>query len=332
MSKRINWVDTLKGIGMILIFTGHNLSSSNLLYGFISTFHVPLFFFCAGFFCKKEGKFINYFKTKFKHIMIPYFIFSICALLFFTLKDNFTCDQIIYNIQTIASGVRNSLICPALWFLPCIFCMYILNCFLLKITKNKLKIVLIIAILIKIMILILISSNKISIPSMFWNFDSCLYYYVWMALGMNLYDIIIKNTQKKTDVIKKSLKIICNCLIVVLMLIVYFKKIDFLSQYLNIQNYVFQNIIMDGISFIFICFCISISIAIQKIEILNIIGRESLYLCCTETIAKVIIGEIVSLVGLSVVVNNSLCAIIYSLILICTLCYIKKHLDKNRKV
>ena len=61
--KRNDFIDFLKGIGIILVVIGH-VSQNERINDFIYSFHMPLFFFISGFLFnyKKE----NFTKNKFK--------------------------------------------------------------------------------------------------------------------------------------------------------------------------------------------------------------------------------------------------------------------------
>ncbi|WP_421672468.1 acyltransferase family protein [Raoultella terrigena] len=75
--SRFDWVDTLKGIGIILVVAGHIFGS--YISGFIYLFHMPLFFFLAGYlYSPKPLK--QYLKNKSSNLLIPYSKY----LLFFT--------------------------------------------------------------------------------------------------------------------------------------------------------------------------------------------------------------------------------------------------------
>lgn len=77
VNNRTFWVDTLKGIAIILVILGHIKNPfSNLIY----SFHMPLFFMIAGFFIKTEASFFNFFKKNFNRLMIPFFIFAFIGL------------------------------------------------------------------------------------------------------------------------------------------------------------------------------------------------------------------------------------------------------------
>ena len=50
MSKRINYIDVARGIGILLVVMGHNdfAAISPFMHKFIYSFHMPLFFFLGG--------------------------------------------------------------------------------------------------------------------------------------------------------------------------------------------------------------------------------------------------------------------------------------------
>ena len=98
-TKRLDWIDIAKGIGIILVVLGHTLvpqvretDFAGFLWIFIYNFHMPLFFFLSGYLFEKglphytnKGKFIL---GKLQYLMLPYLIFSTFAYLFigFSLK------------------------------------------------------------------------------------------------------------------------------------------------------------------------------------------------------------------------------------------------------
>jgi len=66
MKKHEEWIDNLKGLGIIIIVFGHSCyPSDSILIRYVFTFHVPLFFFISGFLFtrKKEVNTFNYIRS-----------------------------------------------------------------------------------------------------------------------------------------------------------------------------------------------------------------------------------------------------------------------------
>lgn len=84
MKERDSQLDVLKGIGIVLVVFAHTYKGC--LSGLIYLFHMPLFFFLS-------GAALNYSKNRndmlkrFKHIMVPYFTFSLVCFLYWVLIE-----------------------------------------------------------------------------------------------------------------------------------------------------------------------------------------------------------------------------------------------------
>ena len=128
LKSRIEWIDTAKGIGIILVVLAH-IWLAKEGYHYINSFHVPLFFFLSGYlmnFEKYDGvmKFIT---GKFNNIVVPYFWFSLLTYLYWLLIER----RFSGNAVSPADAFINILIAPgsdqylphnpAIWFLPCLF-------------------------------------------------------------------------------------------------------------------------------------------------------------------------------------------------------------------
>ena len=77
-----NKISVAKGIAIILMVIGHSWTKSGLE-GFVNLFHVPLFFFTAGY-CFKISYFsapMIFLNRRLKGILLPYFFLvdSVCA-------------------------------------------------------------------------------------------------------------------------------------------------------------------------------------------------------------------------------------------------------------
>lgn len=146
MKKRINYIDIARAFAMIFIVMGHTIVHSancHIIFKFLYSFHVQLFFIISGITFKiKEESFINFFKNKFIRIMIPYFVWAILFIIPYLMfgnnvgenlgtKGTFELKNILINILY---GVgKNSALKQntSLWFLPALFSMEILYYFII---------------------------------------------------------------------------------------------------------------------------------------------------------------------------------------------------------
>ena len=71
MKERITWVDSAKGIGILLVFMGHLVEVSwPGMWAY--SFHLPLFFFLSGYLFSVKTSFRDFLKKKAKSILLPY--------------------------------------------------------------------------------------------------------------------------------------------------------------------------------------------------------------------------------------------------------------------
>lgn len=79
--KRLDYLDMVKGIGIILVVIGHSTYVAEGVLTWLASFHMPLFFMVSGMlFCHKDSTgepFFPYMKRRFCGTMIPYFWFSL---------------------------------------------------------------------------------------------------------------------------------------------------------------------------------------------------------------------------------------------------------------
>ena len=131
MEKRLDWVDSARGLAMILVILSHCLtivtSTFPYLNKLILSFHMPLFFFISGLFAKPiRGSVGNFFSTKAKHFLLPQLLLCFLRLiediLFVTLKKGNVSE-----IQWINWD----------WFLPVLFMCSVLYSFILTLIKQR---------------------------------------------------------------------------------------------------------------------------------------------------------------------------------------------------
>jgi fucose 4-O-acetylase-like acetyltransferase len=143
--KRINWIDLVKGFGIVLVIYAHNFP---YLETYIYGFHMPLFFFISGLFHPKELS-LTIVKKRAKQILIPYFIWSFLLFLFWFFIGRKFGDSNSLNLSAFKNfigifyaqgGVEYMNWGIPMWFLPAIFLNLIIFGFVKKIKRNSYQI------------------------------------------------------------------------------------------------------------------------------------------------------------------------------------------------
>lgn len=179
--SRVSWVDTAKGLAIVLVVYGHALEgtyadmsfnsiSYNLQHSLIYSFHMPLFFILSGYFVhswlKREIKLAV--KQKATSLLIPYIIWSLLqgALMVIT-----------HSKSTLQLGWKTLFIIPIrpidqFWFIYALFFGFIVFYYLHKLFRN-------IQFIIIVTFILLVISSYIST----WQFYNILTAVFYMELG-----------------------------------------------------------------------------------------------------------------------------------------------------
>jgi len=132
-NKRIDYIDSCKAIGILLVILGHTPDIPEWLYTIIYSFHMPLFFILSGMLfntSKASSKFGTFVFDKFKKYVLPYFGYAFINLALqviynFVLKNQLLgSEYILRNLRGIVfcyANTQNMPNCSPLWFLICLF-------------------------------------------------------------------------------------------------------------------------------------------------------------------------------------------------------------------
>ena len=124
-NNRIHWVDSAKGLGVILIIVGHLAYSSSIswIVHLIYSFHIPLFFMLAGTTYKRpSNRIISFLRGKNKRLLIPFLCYTLIGLPFeYEELKGESLKTIIYGMFYIKSEIIYNL---PLWFLVVLFLVY----------------------------------------------------------------------------------------------------------------------------------------------------------------------------------------------------------------
>lgn len=182
ITKRLNWIDVLKGIGIILVVLGHNLDKSMLLFKIIYSFHMPLFFLISGFlfngcYIVNWKSLLFLVKNKYRRLLRPYIYFGILTILpcaIFKEGNIFYLRELFFgNRHFIATLEFNT----PIWFLPCLFVVFLLSSFFNIIIKNR-------YVLMGFIILFsLLGFRTLDNPFLPFTADSAAYYLLFFSIG-----------------------------------------------------------------------------------------------------------------------------------------------------
>jgi len=130
MKKRIDWIDQARGFSIFLVIYAHNFP---LYEAYIYSFHVPLFFFISGMFHYKKVT-IGIVKKRAKMILAPYFIWAFLLYIFWLFigrkygvssENDFSPINNFIGIFYAQGGNAFMDWGIPIWFLPCIFIVFI---------------------------------------------------------------------------------------------------------------------------------------------------------------------------------------------------------------
>ena len=146
LKERILWIDAIKGVGIMMVMTSHMLSIPYdwvLYVGFI-----PFFFFVSGYTYKQKDNIKTLIVDKSKRLLIPYFVYSVFALIVDLFLGYIDKNSMIIRVI----GIFYSRFClyqwrtpdniiflygnGPLWFLPAMFLSLILVYVFIKVHKK----------------------------------------------------------------------------------------------------------------------------------------------------------------------------------------------------
>lgn len=195
MTERIKWIDMAKGYGTILVIIGH--LAQGFLKNEIYSFHMPLFFFLAGYvFFSEKYKVATFIKNKFRTLIVPYFFMGMVIIV---------CMWVFHGIFSLADfmdGLSQLLIqkrFQAIWFLACLFFTEMLMFVLIKVLKNN-------HVLLTVIVLLITGMGflyyRLGGPALPWNIDICMISVFFFTFGYLMRQCGIF---EKTGILKKGI-------------------------------------------------------------------------------------------------------------------------------
>lgn len=318
MENRIDWIDSLKFLGILAIYCGHMGANTGRLFPFVWQYHVPLMFLCAGFFAQK-GKTIPFKKFLFKltsGILVPYYIFAVLSLAVYLLLNPTTVREFWMLIVYGLVGCKRIPYAEPLWFLPALYFVEIAYYFLLKLNtgceKRNLLLRVLTCFACSFGATVLSKGNYSVYVPLCINFS--FQYFVYYAVGNLVDELLITNNSEKAIKTGEIVNILSIFIGGGYALSVYF-GIDVLTMLPGGSN-IALNYVLSLIRILLLCSAnYAVAKVLSKSKTAVWFGRNTLYLCGNEVIVKLLFSYILLMLGLPTEQYGELEPILYSMLL-----------------
>ncbi|KOP78668.1 hypothetical protein AMS59_12700 [Lysinibacillus sp. FJAT-14745] len=322
----LNWIDILKGLGIILVILGHIRLSPELI-SYIYLFHMPLFFFISGYLMNinKYDSFNQLLKKKTRTLLIPYFTFSVISIICYSVIGHKDID-VSATILSFIEGKRNEIYFNVpLWFLVGLFVVEIMYYIQKKLLRNDI-LLLILAIFINFIAVVFL--NVIETPNWIWSIDTAMYYLLYYQLG-NLFRIYKDKIDFKKVFNKVAVGIfVFLCISFNLLSLISPDLINYVYNSLNANSgFLFIRLIIYAISGIVTYVCLAMYI--KKSTTLEYIGKNSLIIFALHWPIGIWALDMLKVQLQIQIVHSNVLAIIELIIILLILKPIIKIINKN---
>lgn len=285
--KRIEWIDTAKGICIFLVVINHlclysGVQSNSSLFiirlnDFLSSFRMPLYFFLSGLFFKTYGGGRFFLRKKINKLLIPFFFFYILSAdvipIIYSLFTHYSLIGIDYLSLSEQFSDIYSYCCQntngPLWFLLCLFEVNMLFCFLNILSGGNNMIIYCFS-LFSGVIGLLLSYLHILLPLSISTSFTCLPFFAFGYYIKNSTNFL-HNTKKDNSLLLYSLLCALFC-IIVSRHVVYYKNEFYNTSFISAH--------ICGI--IGTMMILMLSKRIGKLPILSYYGKFSIITLCTH--------------------------------------------------
>lgn len=304
-AKYISWVDTAKGIGLILVIMGHLWYDSNIpiINRMIYSFHMPMYFVLSGYVINsgKEEKLLDFIKKKAIRLLVPAFSFIILTTpvyIYVYRNDIPSIGKIIADLLFVYGDIPHNGPC---WFFIVLFEILVIERFFHLCQKT---------ILIRALSCVLIFSMGYMVYSfatqIVFGFDKAL-----LGLGFLVFGSILKDL--KISELKKPYQYIGWFVIFgiwFLFGVVFNDKVS--MAYLELGHYWFFIIsgITGAIMFFGICKLIDDHIGVFRPHAAN-----TVFIICTHTVIVRAFGKVADIFGIKNTFLYSIFAFLFAVIL-----------------
>ena len=222
---RLNYLDSAKGIGIILVCIGHAITNAesaidsdySILLQFISQFHMPLFFMLGGM-VFSDKYLTNPIKSswrKFKAYYIPFVVYNMIFVLLHNVMYKAYIFRDVYDARMFVKKIFHVLtmhiqdICGAMWFLRCLLTIVLMFIWIryvsCKLFKGKYQ-----ECITAIVVIVLVLFSQTTMCPGFFKINLAFYYMIFYYIGYLIRKYDISNMIKKYKVVLVILGLIIN--------------------------------------------------------------------------------------------------------------------------
>lgn len=205
---RIAWVDMAKGYGVLCIIICH--MQVPVIYSWLCSFHVPLFFFLSGYVFHVKDNFKHFAMKKVRSIVIPYFCMAAIIVLYRCIACAVANGDVLQCLVDESLGFLLQRRKTTLWFFACLLCLNFLFHALVRTIKN-LKILGLCAAMLAVAALLYFRLGGGALP---WNADACFtalpfFFAGYLLKNKHEWHSILFNGRKKWLLF--MLAVVANC-------------------------------------------------------------------------------------------------------------------------
>lgn len=322
----ISWVDTAKGIGVIMVIIGHLWYSSNIpiINTIIYSFHVPMFFILSGYVYKHNDNQTNieFIKKKAIRLLFPSFLFILLVMplhIFMSIKNNnFNLWYILSDMFFLRGKVISGL---AYWFFIVTFEVMVVER-LLSVAKKNIKAKFLIAFL-SFFIEYVLYHFDISIN--LFGINKAIIAFGFFTLGNALYDVSVTKVFLYNKIGNYKNLFFLVCFVVWLTAGVLFNgKVSMYAMELNKYWLFIISAISGSLLFFKICTIID-----KYISIFRIIAPNTVFIIGTHVVITSAFSEFMKALNLDYTYIYSLTAIIFAITLVYTYIPICKFVNNK---
>lgn len=281
IKQKKDYIDYLKAFAIIFVVVGHSMIYHNEIkkdmlyrgvYLLISSVQLPMFFFVAGYLCRKQ-EIKGYYLKKIYRIIVPFIFFTSLKLIWSFFVSNEFAHASSYKEQIYRAFINGELY----WFIYAIFIMYCVAPFLWEEeVKKDYKYRNVFLFILVVIINILLSFMQIDVTRIgIFQIGKAIIYFPYFLAGIICNQNSMHNMMHN---IMKNKKILCCATTIIIVL----TFVDLNYELSN--NYLFRIILSFALMYVFYSLAKTLP---KKVYILKLIGRYSLQIMFFDSFFKV---------------------------------------------